>query len=205
MCIGVGLLGAAGLSYQMTPEKVKAAAGPPTSSLDRGDRGIWMYPDGGKMEFENGRAVTIRNMLMATEAEVLAAEEEAAEAERLAAEEIARVAAEDVVTRAAESAQLEAEMAEAYAETMEMISNSIEKLEAQHEGGMTDLGLGPPPASQYWIALAVQSFLGVFVTMLVQKMAFKWSNIHADWGQLFLSAMVDMFAGTVIRGGAMRS
>lgn len=201
VCWWSGMLVAAGLSYQMTPEEVKAAAGPPTSLLERGGRAIWMYPDGGRVEFENGRVVTIQNMLMATEAEVLAAEEEAAEAERLAVEETERVAAEAEAARAAESAKLEAEMAEAHAETMEMISDSIEQLEAQHDGGMPDLGLGPPPASEFWIALAVQSMLGVVIMMLVLKMAFKWSDIHADWAQLFLPAIVDMFAGTVIRGG----
>lgn len=199
-CWWVGLLGAAGLSYQMTPEEVRGAAGPPTSLLERGDRAIWMYPDGGRVEFENGRAVTIINMLLATEAEIMEAEAAAKEAERLATEEAARIEEEEMKLEQEEMAKLDAEMAAAHAESLEMISKSIEDLEAQHEGGIPDLGLGPPPPSEFWIALAVKSILGVFITMLVLKMAFKWSDIHADWGQMFLPAMVDMFAGTLIRG-----
>ncbi|MBT5900856.1 MAG: hypothetical protein HOH58_01965 [Opitutaceae bacterium] len=201
LCVGVGLLGGAGLSYQMTPEEVKAAAGTPVSLLEREDRAIWMYPDGGRVEFAEGRAVIITNMLMATEAEIIAAEESAAEAEKLAAAEAERVAAATDAAQQAEAAKREAEMAEAHAEAMAAISNSIEELEAQYDGGMPDLGLGPPPASQFWIALLVQSFIGVFITMLALKLAFKWSDVHADWGQMFLPAMVDMFAGTIIRGG----
>lgn len=72
---------------------------------------------------------------------------------------------------------------------------------AHHEGGgIPDLDLGPPPPSQYWLALAVRSVLGPLVTMVVLKIAFKWADVHADWGQIFLPALVDMLVGTLVRG-----
>ena len=43
-------------------------------------------------------------------------------------------------------AKLEAEMAAAYAESLELTSQSIEEMTAHHEGvGIPDLDLGPPP------------------------------------------------------------
>ncbi len=111
----VGLLGAAGLRYQMTPDEVRAAAGPPTSLLERGDRAIWMYPDGGRVKFENGVAAAIVNMLMATEAEISEAEAAVADAEGLAAEEVVQLEPEATELQQAEMAKLEAEMAAAHA------------------------------------------------------------------------------------------
>ena len=197
----VGLLGATGLTYQMTPDEVRAAAGPPTSLLERGDRAIWMYPDGGRVEFENGLAAEIVNMLMATEAEIIEAEAAVAEAEQLAAEEVAQLEDEETELEQAAMAKLEAEMAAAYAESLELTSQSIEEMTAHHEGGgIPDLDLAPPPPSQYWLGLAVQSVLGLLVTMVVLKLAFRWADVHADWGQMFLPALVNMLVGTLVRG-----
>lgn len=195
LCV-VGFVMAAGLRYDMTEAEVRAAAGPPTSLLDRGDRAIWMYPDGGRVEFEQGRAISIQNMLMATEAELIEAQAAAAEAEHLAVEEAELLAAEEVTA-------MEAEMAVADAAVMQAMSDSVEQLEAQYEGGgmPVDLGLGPPEPKEYWLTLAVQAVLGVLITMVVLKMAFKWADIHADWSQMFLPALVDMFAVVVIRAG----
>lgn len=36
--------------------------------------------------------------------------------------------------------------------------------------------------------------------MVVLKIAFKWADVHADWGQMFLPALVDMLVGTLVRG-----
>ncbi|GAB5562483.1 MAG: hypothetical protein SynsKO_41300 [Synoicihabitans sp.] len=192
-----------GLRYGMTVDEVRTAAGAPTSSLDRGDRAIWIYPDGGRVDFQDGRVVEIKNMLMASEAEVLAAEAAAEEAARLAAEAEQREADAAAAKLQEEQAALEAEWAAEQAEALEAMSDSIEQFEAQYgEGGVPDMGLGPPPASEFWIILGVQSLLGVLITMIVLKLAFKWADLHADWGQMFLPALVDMFAGTLIRAGA---
>ncbi len=196
---------AAGLRYDMTADEVRAAAGPPTSSLDRGDRAIWMYLDGGRVDFENGRVVAIKNMLMASEAEVLEAQTAADEAARLAEEAVREEAAAADQKLSEEQAAMDAEMAAQHATVLEAMSDSIEEFEAQYEKGPTaeDMGIGPPPASQYWIILGVQSVLGLLITMIVLKLAFRWADIHADWGQMFLPALVDMFTGTLIRAGGL--
>jgi hypothetical protein len=193
--ISVHVLAAQGLHYDMSKSEVEAAAGAPTSSLERSGRAIWIYPDGGRVEFEAGKIVSIQNMLMASEvaAEVVEAPQ-VPEASQVEAER-EPVAAEAVI---------EPQPAAIDSDGVEPFAASLEAHEAMQESGqlMPNLGLGPPAPTEYWIGLAVRALLSVGVTMLVLKMAFKWSDLHADWGQMFIPALVDTFTGAVIRVGA---
>lgn len=204
VALTLGLAGAEGLHYQMSKAEVKAAAGEPLSSLERSGRAIWMYPDGGRVEFEDGRIVSIQNMLMADEAERLAAAKAAAQQAQAELEAEQAAAEEERLKFEAELAEAEAEFAAANAEMMEQFSESIENYEAMLESGQMpiDLGLGPPDPLQYWLSLGVEAIVGVILTLVILKAAFKWCDLHADWGQLVMPAMVDMFAGVLVRGGA---
>jgi len=204
LVVVIGCGAAEGLHYDMTKEEVKAAAGSPLSSLERSGRAIWMYPDGGRVEFEMGKIVSIQNMLMADETEVVAAAEAAAEQQRMKAAAALAAEVEAQQQREAETAAAEAEVAAANAAMMEEFSQSIEEFEARVESGQmpVDLGLGPPSPGEYWVGLGVKAVVGVIITIVVLKLAFKWCDLHADWGQMVMPAMVDMFAASLVRGGA---
>ncbi len=41
----------------------------------------------------------------------------------------------------------------------------------------------------------VEALFSLLLTVVVLKMAFKWSDIHADWGQMFTPAAADVLTG----------
>lgn len=196
----LSVLMAEGLRSDMTTVEVEMAVGLPTSKLARGDRAIWNYPDGGQVVFEAGRVVSLKNMPLASEAELLA-EEAASEAKRV--EESARLAAEAEAKEKEVAAEL-AEASETWAaensEMLEGFSDSIEQLEAMHDQGPQAMqaAMLPPPPVFSWSALLIEAVFSLLLTVVVLKMAFKWSDIHADWGQMFIPAAADVVTSLMI-------
>jgi len=47
------------------------------------------------------------------------------------------------------------------------------------------------------LQLLVTAVIRIGVVMLVLKMAFKWADVHADWGQMFLPALADTIVRSV--------
>ena len=200
-------LGAAGIREGMSRAEVEAELGLPLSSMAVGDRLILNYPDNGRVELEGGRVtrvVRVRHQDDPATPEDLAAQAAAqAEAAARAAEEAE--AAEEAKWEK-ESAAAEAEWAKAQDESRGQIESAVERLSGDQErlaqgGAVEDFGLASP-AAHFWPELLVAVLIQVAVGMVILKLAFAWTDVHADWGQMFLPALAAAGSGALVRAGA---
>lgn len=186
---------AAGIGKAMTPAEVELAVGKPTSKLTKGAQEVWHYPDGGKVTFEAGRVVDIIRMPLAI-------------ADGLESPPPVTPAAESTTAPAAadddwpvEPATLPAE----HYEHLRSVEKGIEDLTAMHEQGFdtqTAMGVRPTGGFMYWIEIAVEAVLAILFTMVVLKLAFKWSDVDAEWRQMFIPAAATVVTEMAIRTGA---
>ncbi len=187
------------LQYGMLPEEVLEELGKPQSTMSAGGRDIWMYPADGRVTFTDGKVTAIRqlpvdgvngavtksvSMQMRQEAEATAAAE--AEAERLATEEALRQEQAMEAAWAEERKQFEEET-EAY-------------LNGEYgEGEDYDYELSIGQEMAY---LGVEMLIGLMVMVVILKGAFAWSDIHGDWGQMFLPAFAAVAMRAVVEFSA---
>lgn len=187
----------AGVREGMTRAEIEAELGRPVSVLMRGDTQILNYANQGRVELVDGKATRIVRVRHVDDPPT-AAELEAAS---LAAEQ-ARVAAE-----AKEEARLkalaEAADAKLAAEAQRQLDQTIEQLSTDHLAGpdAADLGLKKEPA-HFWIELLVGVIVQIGVGVVVLKLAFAWTDVHADWAQMFLPALAAAWAGAAVRVAA---
>jgi hypothetical protein len=184
-------LDAEGLYIDMTTREVEAAVGAPASKLARGDRAIWNYPEGGRVEFALDRVVGFSNMPMATDAEIQVTEPTVAEAPT------ATLPAEVADASAAAAPADEAVWSVERAADSVTVADAVAQLEAMHDQGprARQQAMLPPPKAFSWAAAMVEALFSLLLTVVVLKMAFKWSDIHADWGQMFTPAAADVLTG----------
>ncbi len=192
----------AGIREGMSRPEVEAELGAPISSMVMGETTILHYPDRGRVELVAGkvtRVVRVRH------------QDDPATPEEIAAEAAIKAEAESRLEQEAEAAKeakelaaAEAEWARANAEAQQGMEQAVEQMTTAHENGDTeggmamDLGLVARP-SHFWIGLGVALFVQVGVGMVVLKLAFAWTDLHADWGQMFLPALAAAVSGAVVR------
>jgi hypothetical protein len=82
---------------------------------------------------------------------------------------------------------------------------AVERMTAEHENsGETvaeDLGLTETP-DHFWLEEVVGMLVQIGVGMVILKLAFRWSDVHADWGQMLWPATAAALAGAATRGAA---
>ncbi len=194
----------AGIREGMSRPEVEAELGAPISSMVMGETTILHYPDRGRVELVAGkvtRVVRVRHQDDPATPEEVAAEAAAkAEAELRVAQEA------EAAKEAEEAAAAEVEWARMNSEAQASMASAVEQMTAIHENGgaeggvAMDLGLVARP-SHFWIGLGVAFFVQVGVGMVVLKLAFAWTDLHADWGQMFLPALAAAASGGLIRAG----
>ncbi len=74
-----------------------------------------------------------------------------------------------------------------------------ERLEEQH--GKMDIALVPTPRV-FWTGAVIGWVCRILITIVVLKIAFKWSDVHADWIQMVIPAAADTVTQSVIQGVA---
>ena len=84
-------------------------------------------------------------------------------------------------------------------ETQRRLEEATEKLAASHDN--VQLDLRPKPA-RFWTGLIVGLVVRALFTVVVLKLAFKWSDVHADWGQMFIPALADTVTQSGISAAA---
>jgi len=192
---GAGLtlsLWGAGVRYGMTRAEVEAELGKPTAVLHHGSRLVLLYPKNGRVEFEQGVVVTLFNVPVEGEGAATAAPAPVPSAP--AASATAPAAAADQAVPEAEAARERQRQ-----EMQRRLEEATEAL-AENQGKM-QLALGPTPR-QFWTTAIVGLVFRTLFTAVALKMAFKWSDVHADWGQMFIPALADTLSQTGIRAGA---
>ncbi|MBC8009376.1 MAG: hypothetical protein H7067_04685 [Burkholderiales bacterium] len=187
----------AGVREGMTRAEIEAELGRPVSVLMRGETQILNYPNQGRVELVDGKAtriVRVRHVDDPPTAAELEAAELASERARLAAE--AKEAARQEALAEAEEAKLDAE-------AQRQVDQTIQQMSAEHQAGpgAADFGLKMEPA-HFWIGLLVGVFVQIGVGVVVLKLAFAWSDVHADWSQMFLPALAAAWAGGAVRAAA---
>jgi hypothetical protein len=189
LCLSLAAnLGAKGIRYGMSRDEVETILGKPTSVLTKGPRLVLLYPKNGRVELEHDGAVSIANVPM--EAEDSSAAPAAPKPEKATAA-ANRTPEEDAAIQAAEDAKL----ARRRQEIQRRLEEATEKLAA--DSGKVPLAIGPTPA-RFWTGLGAGLVFRTLLTVVVLKMAFKWSDVHADWGQMFIPALADTVTQTVI-------
>lgn len=191
LSLGAGL-SARGVGEGMTREQVEAEVGKPLSVLERGDTQVLRYPNDGRVELRNGlvtRVVRVRHVSDPATPEEVAAEEAA---------KLAKAEAEEAKAAAA----AEAEWAKANAEARKAVEADVDRLSAEHDGGAgAVIGgmMGAEDPTQFWTMLGIGALVQVGVGMIILKLAFRWADVHADWGQMFWPALAATAGGAGVR------
>lgn len=184
LVIGLGLvvsLWGKGVRYGMSQAEVEAILGKPAAVLTKGSRLVLLYPRNGRIELEQNAAVSIANLPIDAGDSAASTPPMTPARTDLAPE---RAPAEEDRAQAAEDAKLEHRRQE----IQRRLEEATEKLSAN--SGKIPFVMGPSP-SRFWSGLFTGLVFRTLLTVVVLKMAFKWSDVHADWAQMFLPALAD--------------
>ena len=195
---------AAGIREGMSRAEVEAALGKPLSAMSQGDTTILSYPDRGRVELVKDRVtrvVRVRHQDDPPTPEELAAAA-AAKAEEEARAALAAEAAE-AARAAKEDAAAEAAWAKQEAEAQRKMEATVERLSAEHEnpGNAIPAGdlMSQGTPAHFWLELVVGLLVQTGVGMVILKLAFKWADVHADWGQMLWPALAAALTGATVR------
>jgi hypothetical protein len=192
---------AAGIREGMSLAEVEEALGRPLSSMSKGNKTVLNYPDHGRVELVGGKVTSLFRVRHQDDplTPLKAAAQETAKAggktqaqlaeEARSAKEQEKGEAEWVMIDAKSNLQIDAAIEE-------MTRNRGDQAAA---GAAKDLGLTAEP-EHFWIELAVALLVQIGLGMVLLKMAFAWTDVHADWGQMFLPALAAAASGALVRG-----
>lgn len=166
----------------MSRLEVEASLGRPVSVLQRGDRLVLSYPKGGRVDLVNDRVVDMVHVPVASRSQTMPTpsipESKLAEPEEpLPVKEVEGTKKAQSKSSAVPVVPLPVE--EEHAETTD-----DEKPQSQSSLGVIVL------------VVLIGGAIRIAIVMVVLKLAFKWADVHADWGQMFLPALGD----TIVRG-----
>lgn len=175
---------AAGVREGMTRLEVEASMGKPISILQRGNRLVLSYPNGGRVELVEGRVVDMLHVPVATDAQALPVPSvsETEPAESAEAEPIHEL---DEMKSAQEPAPKGSVAPAVQPPTLE------ERVAAMQDRAPRS----QQPLGSVVLVVLIGGAIRIVIVMVVLKLAFKWADVHAEWGQMFLPALAD----TVVR------
>lgn len=178
-----------GVRYGMSRAEVEATLGKPTVVLTHDARLVLLYPKNGRVEFEQGVAVRMVNVPIDTGPPATAATTPAP----------VPAIKESAPSKDDRAQTAEAEMEKQRQEYQRRLEEATERLEEQH--GRIEISVAPRPA-QFWTSFAIGLAFRMLITVVVLKLAFKWSDVHADWSQMLLPALADTLTQAGIGAGA---
>lgn len=188
------VLVAAGVREGMTRLEVEASMGKPVSVLQRGNRLVLSYPNGGRVELVEDRVVDMLHVPVATDAQALPVPSvsEVALAESEDAEPIHE---HDEMKNSQEPAPKGSVVPVVQPPTLE------ERVAAMQDHAPRT----PQPMGSIVLVVLIGGAIRIAIVMVVLKLAFKWADVHAEWGQMFLPALADSivrstfeFVGTAV-------
>jgi hypothetical protein len=192
-CLSLAVsLCAKGVRYGMNRAEVEASLGKPAAVLTHGSRLVLLYPKNGRVELEQGVVVTLSNVPVDTENSATSPTPAAPASVDIAAD--SSNAADQKAQAAAEAAAERQRQ-----EIQRRLEEATEKLAESH--GKVQFDVAPKPA-RFWTGLIVGFVLRTLFTAVVLKFAFKWSDVHAEWGQMFIPALADTLAQSGISAAA---
>ena len=216
---------AGGVREGMSRADVEAALGRPVSALAKGDTVILRYPNNGRVELIQDRAVVLVRVPHADDVE--REEAEAAAAQAVLDAELAKERAAEEADRKA-MAQAEAESARAAAaaaargepvalpegalQDLERVTEGLVAAHGQPGGASPHAGADSPfiggethgigAGGGFWFGLLAMFFVQFAVGVVALKLAFKWSDVHAEWSQMPIPALANALTLATTRAGA---
>lgn len=212
---GPPLLRATELIEGMSQAEVEGLLGKPNSVLHRGKRTLLLYPQKGRVEFEEGRAVLFSNVHAPTSGSVTTdATNKPGESSPAAEKAQAKATTQATADAAAKSTGIPTSKAFAPAKSNELTeddNSEIARQQAALADSLTRLSEKPgsldserpTPAVGFWTSLLVECVVRILVTVVVLKLAFRWADVHADWGQMWLPALADSLTRAGIAAAAL--
>ncbi|HEY0945641.1 MAG TPA: hypothetical protein VGD81_10250 [Opitutaceae bacterium] len=185
-----GMSLAEGVRLGMTRAQVEAELGAPASTMQRGDRTILMYAGKGRVELIGGQVV---------EAAFVPIDDSPAPPALLAPPPAPPVAADAAASTAATGVAVLAASAapEPEKHAKEPAPRSAGEAHARPDGvEMVSTETAESAPASFWSAFALGALVRLLITVVVLKAAFRWVDVHADWGQMFVPALAD----TLTRG-----
>lgn len=198
-CLGLMWLAsfalADGIREGMTRAEVEAELGPPVSFLVGGNKTILTYPNAGRVELVNDQ-VTMLVRVPRFDEHAAAAKAEAARAKQEAA-----AATEAASTKALTDSDVQWAGDESY-DAVRQFEATVEDLIAKSPGGVAeDYGLAES-TSYFWQGLAMFVLVQFVVGIVILKLAFAWTDVHADWSQMILPSLAAALSGAVVKAVA---
>jgi hypothetical protein len=189
----------AAVRYDMTKEELIKELGKPTSILMKGGREVLIYPKNVRIEFENGKAVSIRGIdLAAAEAAanppVTPAAAPTAPVEAGDEDEPKLTPAEQKA-RAEEEAKLEKEMAAADAKARAEMEKAISELE---NPGSPAEAMSQP--SFVLFDFGVELVVKWLLMLAALKLTAKYWSVDIEWQGLMIAAAADTGVRAVVLG-----
>lgn len=170
-------------------EEVLQQIGKPTSRASRGGREFFMYPNGGRVEFEAGKVVDIKGPLPSAPAVTVVAESPSAEATAKDAARGAAPTTKNASPNVPGNTTTAAEPVWSPAAGVEGLSKAVERMD-------TAWGERPPapPADEplNWPRTIASLLLHFGVTLLALKIAFKFEEMDAFWSGVLAIAAIDL-------------
>jgi len=211
---GLPLLCAIELTEGMSQAEVEGILGKPSSVLHRGNRTLLLYPQRGRVEFEEGRAVLFSNVHAPTGGSATTVTAPMpGESNPALAKAAMEPASQANPGSATKSVGIPTSKAFAPAKSNELTKDDNSEIATQ-QAALADtltrlsekpgsLGLDhPAPAVGFWTSLLVECIVRILVTVVVLKLAFHWADVHADWGQMWLPSLADALARAGIAAAA---
>lgn len=200
LCTVISL--AAGISEGMSRQEVETRLGRPLSTLDKGETTILRYPNQGRVEFVAGKVVRMTHVPRLDDS----APTPAQVASEPAPTEVPVKTVPEIREKAPPSEpEPESEWA-INTKAQQEFEAAVERLANPPQTGSSgllaeDMGLVASP-THFWLHLVVALFVHVAVGMVVLKLAFAWTEVHADWLQMFFPALAAALSGALVRGVA---
>lgn len=180
-----GMSLAEGVRLGMTRAQVETELGPPASAMERGDRTILLYAGQGRVELIGGRVV---------EAAFVSIDDstETPSATLPPPPPASPPTMPGPVAPTAENASPETLPPPDTAETNQADRDNV--LSSQADGAL--------PSSRFWGELALGTLVRLLITMVVLKVAFRWVDVYAEWGEMFIPALADSLTRGLIGASA---
>lgn len=183
-------------------EEFEALVGPPSSVLHKGNTTVLVYPNRGRAEFVDGKAVFIKGIKVLDTVEGQGAAQAAGakpqpqpKAPVLSPQEQEEMEEYGRVLTKEERAQV----AVAQAAEAERLKRQEEFL---NNGGAPKPPVEPEPAANPWLLMLLQAVFTVPITAVVLKYSFTWCDVDSEWKQMWLPAAADTFVRTAVQAGA---
>jgi hypothetical protein len=188
-CFGLATsLWGGAVRYGMTRAEVEEVLGHPSAVLAQGSRLVLLYPKNGRIELEKGVAIQIFNLPVDIGIPLAPPPSPTPPEKASAAKPLPEPTPAPKTT-------VDPEIEVPRLDSQRSLEADVHRVAAEQRAAALAVS---PTRAKFWSGLLVAFVFRVLVTVIVLKLAFAWSDAHADWVQMFLPAIADSVTQAVI-------